>query len=75
MDRTVWGVDWNHALDGPEHAGSRAGREAIEAALVGLDLTAVGTPVVRPAERVVIRTEGRRLSDHDAYVVEVSFAR
>ncbi|GAA2471668.1 hypothetical protein [Terrabacter carboxydivorans] len=32
----------------------------------------VGTPVVRPAQQVPMQAEGRHLSDHDAYVVEVS---
>ncbi len=30
---TVWGGDWNHALTGPERAGSRAGRDHINRTL------------------------------------------
>lgn len=92
-ERLVWGGDWNHALDGPELTGSRAGREAIRSAVARLGLTVVtaglshrldgrgtidhvavpvGTSVVRPAEQVPMQDEGRHLSDHDAYVVEVS---
>ena len=28
-----WGGDWNHALEGKDYAGSRAGRETIEEAI------------------------------------------
>lgn len=38
---TVWGGDWNHALEGRETAGSASGREAIRTALAQLDLRAV----------------------------------
>lgn len=31
----VWGGDWNHAMEGPEYAGSLAGRSAINEALAG----------------------------------------
>lgn len=34
----VWGGDWNHAIEGRDGAGSRAGRAAIEEALVRLGL-------------------------------------
>jgi len=34
----VWGGDWNHAMKGPEYAGSVAGREAIRTALARLRL-------------------------------------
>lgn len=92
----VWGGDWNHALEGPELAGSNAGREAINEAVSRLGLSVltaglphrldghgsidhlavpVGTPVVRPARQVPMQAEGRHLSDHDAYVVEVSLDR
>ena len=88
----VWGGDWNHALSGPEHAGSLRGREHVLSAVNGLDLqvpTATLTHqisellsidhVAVPASYVVVAAEhvpatvpGRRLSDHDAYVVEVT---
>jgi hypothetical protein len=93
VDRTVWGGDWNHAVEGPEHAGSRAGREAILDAATRLGLTILTTGlahrldghgtidhlavpsrarVVHRAERVSMEEDGRHLSDHDAYVVEVA---
>lgn len=34
----VWGGDWNHAMKGPEYAGSLAGRTAIQEALASLQL-------------------------------------
>jgi hypothetical protein len=34
----VWGGDWNHALHGPEHAGSKAGRAALLATIDRLGL-------------------------------------
>jgi len=86
----VWGGDWNHALEGPDHVGSKEGREHIFAVLDGLglqvptaDLDAhrgersidhVAVPkewVVVDAERVTAETGGKRLSDHDAYVLEI----
>ena len=36
----IWGGDWNHALTGREHAGSRAGREHLLKGLADLGLTA-----------------------------------
>lgn len=36
----VWGGDFNHGLTGPECAGSKAGRTAVDAALQTLGLTA-----------------------------------
>lgn len=87
---TIWGGDWNHALDGRDWAGSRDGRAAIESALVELDLQVptracphprgqrsidhVAVPAaweVGAVEHHVAAHEGHRLSDHDAYVVEV----
>lgn len=40
---TVWGGDWNHALEGREHAGSKAGREHLLKALAELGLHAATT--------------------------------
>lgn len=88
----IWGGDWNHALIGPEAAGSLGGRAAITAAVERLGLvvpTAAEPHVVEglrtidhvavpaPAEVVGVEhhraaRDGRRLSDHDAYVVEVA---
>ncbi len=86
----VWGGDWNHALEGPDHVGSKEGRERIFEVLDALglqvptaDLDAhrgersidhVAVPkewVVVSAERVEAVADGKRLSDHDAYVVEI----
>ena len=39
QDRLVWGGDWNHALHGPERAGSEAGRAALQLLVDELDLT------------------------------------
>ncbi|MFQ6172694.1 endonuclease/exonuclease/phosphatase family protein [Oryzobacter sp. R7] len=38
---TVWGGDWNHALHGPERAGSLEGREHLREAVEKLDLRVV----------------------------------
>jgi len=35
---SVWGGDWNHALSGPEQAGSRGGREHVLDAIQQLGL-------------------------------------
>jgi hypothetical protein len=88
----IWGGDWNHALHGPETAGSMKGRARIVTALDDLRLS---VPTARLPHRLdglltidhvavpsswhVITTErvpavdggGKRLSDHDAYVVDV----
>lgn len=85
----VWGGDWNHALEGPDHVGSREGREHIFGVLdtLGLQVPTAELDAYRgersidhvaiPKEWVLVRTErveatadGKRLSDHDAYVVE-----
>ena len=87
----IWGGDWNHALSGPEFAGSQEGRGYLLAAVANLGLEVLtaalphrienllsidhiavpkGARVVS-AERVDASAEGRRLSDHDGYVVEI----
>lgn len=87
----VWGGDWNHALEGPETAGSLAGRECIleTLAAAGLTVPTAALPHRIPelrsidhiaipsgwragtAQRIVAQgADERRLSDHDAYVVE-----
>ena len=40
---TVWGGDWNHALEGREYAGSKAGREHLLKSLAELGLSAATT--------------------------------
>lgn len=86
----IWGGDWNHAMDGPEYAGSHGGRRAVREALDTLRLTAptatlphvidgllsidhVAVPIGLDATawRIHAQHGGRRLSDHDAYVVDV----
>jgi endonuclease/exonuclease/phosphatase family metal-dependent hydrolase len=86
----VWGGDWNHALEGTDHVGSREGRDHIFGVLdtLGLQVPTADLDAHRgersidhiavPKEWVLVGTErveavvgGKRLSDHDAYVVEV----
>ncbi|MEQ6901785.1 hypothetical protein [Nocardioides sp. YIM 152588] len=87
---TVWGGDWNHALVGTEHAGSKAGRGRIIEALDDLKLRAPTADAQHQIEGLssidhiavpstwetkvehhsALLDEGR-LSDHNAYVVEV----
>jgi hypothetical protein len=86
----VWGGDWNHALEGTDHVGSKEGRERIFEVLDALGLQVptaelgahrgersidhVAVPkdwVVVGAERIAADGDGRRLSDHDAYVVQI----
>lgn len=43
--RLVWGGDWNHALVGPELAGSRDGRRAVEDAVRELELVVPTAPL------------------------------
>lgn len=83
----VWGGDWNHALEGREYAGSQGGRAAIQGCLdqhglraatrplrhrlpEGLTIDHVAVPASWAAEGQRIDAIG--LSDHDAYVVEVT---
>lgn len=86
----VWGGDWNHALEGREYAGSKAGRAHLLNVVTRLRLSVatadlphpiegllsidhIATPLDLPvrAEHVIATADGRRLSDHDAYVVEL----
>lgn len=84
----VWGGDWNQSLTGAEIAGSEGGREAVLSVVRarGLhvptaemphrlpDCTSidhVAVPVLWSATRAR-RVEADGLSDHDAYVVDVS---
>jgi len=86
----VWGGDWNHALEGTDHVGSREGRDHIFGVLDDLGLQVptaelgahrgersidhIAVPkewVVLAAEQVAAAEDGKRLSDHDAYVVEL----
>ena len=87
----IWGGDWNHALQGREYAGSKAGRGFVVEALDKLGLQVptaslshcidglltidhIGVPLeadVVGAWRYSAQAEDKRLSDHDAYVVEI----
>jgi len=89
----IWGGDWNHAMQGREYAGSVAGRTAIKAAVVDLQLTLatedsphcipdlltidhIAVPRsarIHAVNRIVAEDHsGKRLSDHDAYVIDVT---
>lgn len=89
----VWGGDWNHALSGAEHAGSKAGRGHLAAlvnarglsvptatlphriaGLLSIDHIAVPSAWSATARRLPAQADDARLSDHDAYVVDVSGA-
>jgi hypothetical protein len=91
----VWGGDWNHAMNGREYTGSVAGRTAIKAALVGLQLTLptaqaphrvadllsidhIAVPesaTIHSTTRIVAQDHSaNRLSDHDAYAIDVTMA-
>ena len=81
----VWGGDFNHALSGPEYAGSLSGRAPIQELIDDLALVAptAAEPhriegllsidhVTVPTTADVVGTErhdASRLSDHDGYVV------
>ena len=86
----IWGGDWNHALEGSDHVGSREGRDHIFEVLdtLGLQVPTADLDAYRgersidhiafPKEWVLITAEqiaavdgDKRLSDHDAYVVEI----
>jgi hypothetical protein len=55
----IWGGDWNHALNGPEHAGSKGGRRHVLAAVEALGL-------VVPTATLTHRIPGLRTIDHVA---------
>ncbi|MGB0099112.1 MAG: hypothetical protein WBP61_02405, partial [Nocardioides sp.] len=86
----IWGGDWNHALEGPEYADSKAGRDHLLKSLAELGLIAatadaphqiegllsidhIAVPATwsRHVEHHSTLLADGRLSDHDAYVVEV----
>jgi hypothetical protein len=84
----VWGGDFNHALDGREWSGSKAGRAQIHALMGELDLQTPTTFLPHQLDGILAidhiavpqtwrvldasRHVATRLSDHDAYMVEVS---
>ncbi|WP_180936022.1 hypothetical protein [Nocardioides ungokensis] len=88
---TIWGGDWNQALEGRDYAGSAAGRarilELVSDSRLSVPTGALGSaskghrsidhiavPItwdVNGAWRLEASVSGRRLSDHDAYVVSV----
>jgi hypothetical protein len=86
-ERLIWGGDWNHALSGGEHAGTKGGRITL---LAALDTLGLGVPTAELPHRIegllsidhiavpagveasATRVEAAGLSDHDAYVVEFS---
>ena len=88
---TVWGGDWNQALEGRDYVGTGAGRAAITELLDASQLSVptkslgsatpghrsidhIAVPMawdVLDAGRISANVQGRRLSDHDAYVVSI----
>lgn len=83
----VWGGDWNHSLTGAELAGSKGGRAAVRSALQarGLQVPTAKLPHRLPdctsIDHVAVpvswsaaarRVAATGLSDHDAYVVDIS---
>lgn len=79
----VWGGDWNHALVGPERAGSAAGRDALRVLLAELDLEVstidlqhrlpeiftIDHIALRGSTHQALRVDAAGLSDHDFYMV------
>lgn len=53
MSGLVWGGDFNHAFEGTESAGSKAGRAGIAQALVDLDLVAPTTHLPHQLETIL----------------------
>jgi hypothetical protein len=90
-ESTVWGGDWNQALEGRDYVGSSSGRREIlrilddsrlsvptralsSAAKGHRSIDHIAVPVawaVVGAHRVEATIKGHRLSDHDAYLVEI----
>ena len=91
-EATLWGGDWNQALEGRDYVGSADGRKEILALLTGCTARCADghsgscgerASLHRPhrrspsdwdvtgVQRLEAAVEGHRLSDHDAYVVEV----
>ena len=82
----VWGGDWNHALSGPEYAGSKAGRQHVLDTLAArhLDVPTRNEPHriagLLSIDHIAVphgwtasaqRITADGLSDHDAYLVEL----
>lgn len=83
----VWGGDWNHSLQGKEHAGSIGGRRHIQETLRQLALQAPTANLLHRGDycnsidhiaipksweiKSAIRIDAQGLSDHDAFVIEV----
>lgn len=90
-EATVWGGDWNQALEGRDYVGTGAGRAAITDLLQTNNLSVPtrslgsATPGHRSIDhiagpmawdvvgawRISADVKGRRLSDHDAYIVSI----
>lgn len=90
-ETTIWGGDWNQALEGRDYVGSSAGRkgilELVNDSRLSVPTTTLGSasrghraidhiaiPIswdVTAVQRLEAAVAGRRLSDHDAYVVSV----
>ena len=61
-DATVWGGDWNQALEGPDWAGTNAGRSAITELLAEHQLSV-------PTKSLASASRGQRSVDHIALPV------
>lgn len=88
---TVWGGDWNQALEGRDYVGTTAGRglisDLLEARQLSVPTRSLGsvTPGHRSIDHIAVPmawdvvgacqisadVRGRRLSDHDAYLVSI----
>lgn len=84
----VWGGDWNHSLVGKEHAGSTGGRKHVLNAIETLGLTVPTSTILHRGDYCnaidhigvpkhwgidgAYRIEATSLSDHDAYIVDVT---
>ena len=86
QERQVWGGDWNQTMHGPFDGSSKAGRARLQLALERLELSLPTQELPRGALPMFtidhIAVPGttskarhvavdRRLSDHDAYVVDL----
>ncbi len=89
---TLWGGDWNQALEGPEYVGTMDGGNKmlafVHAAGLSVPTRTLGhakrghraidhlaVPLAKDtdqATRIPATASGHRLSDHDAYIVDLA---
>ena len=90
-ETTIWGGDWNQALEGRDYVGSSGGRKELLKLMTDARLSVptstlasavkghrsidhIAVPInwnVNRAYRLEAAAAGKRLSDHDAYVISV----